>query len=142
VEYLLLHAFHGKKFMVPDKAGMRNKESRLINKRKTNVAMEKDGEDVNGLDNSNEIDIENNDQGKGKKGPSYAGGLVLEPKTGLYDKCVLLLDFNSLYPSIIQVNKFPILKLPFRISIYACLLAHEKIYLFLGGGVGCSAREE
>uniref|UniRef100_A0A665VTP5 DNA polymerase n=1 Tax=Echeneis naucrates TaxID=173247 RepID=A0A665VTP5_ECHNA len=74
-EFLLLHAFHEKNYIVPDKPSFKKVE----------------GED----------DVDTG-KGKRKKKAAYAGGLVLDPKVGFYDKFVLLLDFNSLYPSIIQ----------------------------------------
>ncbi|KAL8143366.1 hypothetical protein V2J09_016398 [Rumex salicifolius] len=95
VEYLLLHAFHAKKYIVPDKYSSYERETRL-SKRKVD----------HGHDDIVEANVDDearpDHNGKGKKGPAYAGGLVLEPKKGLYDKYILLLDFNSLYPSIIQ----------------------------------------
>ncbi|KAM6564315.1 hypothetical protein CsatB_024313 [Cannabis sativa] len=99
VEYLLLHAFHAKKYIVPDKLSFNAKETKQVKRRLNNGIENKNADDLDADDTS----LENNaNQGKGKKGPSYAGGLVLEPKRGLYDKYILLLDFNSLYPSIIQ----------------------------------------
>lgn len=82
IEYLLLHEFHRLKYVVPDKQTFKEKQAL--------TAGEGEGEGNNG------------GNWKKRKKAAYAGGLVLEPKRGFYDKCVLLLDFNSLYPSIIQ----------------------------------------
>ncbi|CAG4963801.1 unnamed protein product [Parnassius apollo] len=80
-EFLLLHAFTEKGFIVPDK---------VYGKR----AVADDGD--------NDEHDENVSKKQGKKKAAYSGGLVLDPKKGFYDKLVLLMDFNSLYPSIIQ----------------------------------------
>lgn len=83
-EYILLHEFHRLKYICPDKFWQ-----------KRPVAVKKEPE------------VEDNEDGtKPKKGKpkrdKYKGGLVFDPKRGLWDKYVLVMDFNSLYPSIIQ----------------------------------------
>jgi DNA polymerase alpha subunit A len=76
-EYILLHEFHRNKYICPDKAVFKGKQ---------------------------QVGEENLDEESGdvKKKDKYKGGLVFEPEKGLYDKFVLVMDFNSLYPSIIQ----------------------------------------
>ncbi|KAG4305731.1 hypothetical protein PORY_000641 [Pneumocystis oryctolagi] len=78
-EYILLHEFHREKYICPDKT---------LTKLKI-------------------IDINEEEEELGitvpfKKKDKYKGGLVFEPIKGLYDKYILVMDFNSLYPSIIQ----------------------------------------
>ncbi|XP_017309249.1 DNA polymerase alpha catalytic subunit isoform X2 [Ictalurus punctatus] len=81
-EFLLLHAFHERNYIVPDKHFMKKHQH-------------EPGED-------DDVDVGKSKSGKVRRKAAYAGGLVLEPKIGFYDKFILLLDFNSLYPSIIQ----------------------------------------
>ncbi|KAI9673432.1 MAG: DNA-directed DNA polymerase alpha catalytic subunit pol1 [Caeruleum heppii] len=78
-EYILLHEFHKNKYICPDKMSGRGK---------TFKAEEENPEGEEGTDV--------------KKKDKYKGGLVFEPERGLYDKFILVMDFNSLYPSIIQ----------------------------------------
>ena len=77
-EYILLHEFHRNKYVCPDKIWGKNKQ-----KAEEQAEPGEEGVDV-------------------KKKDKYKGGLVFEPEKGLYDKFVLVMDFNSLYPSIIQ----------------------------------------
>ena len=76
-EYILLHEFTRNGYIVPDKVHGKGKP--------------KDEEVEEGEDNPD-----------AKKKDKYKGGLVFEPEKGLYDKFILVMDFNSLYPSIIQ----------------------------------------
>lgn len=80
-EYILLHEFHRLKYICPDKQWGR-KAAQI------KVEVDEDGE-------------ETGKKSKNKK-DKYKGGLVFEPKRGLWDKYILVMDFNSLYPSIIQ----------------------------------------
>lgn len=85
-EFLLLHAFTEKNFIVPDKQYGK-----------------KPVQNMDEFDMDDTLNGQHQKKGRsGKRKPAYMGGLVLEPRKGFYDKLILLMDFNSLYPSIIQ----------------------------------------
>ena len=79
IEYLLLHEFHRLKFIPPEKKRF-------------------DGDDDDYDDSKRKRGATTKKRAKAQ----YEGGLVLDPKRGFYDTYILLMDFASLYPSIIQ----------------------------------------
>lgn len=97
-EYILLHEFHRNKYICPDKQTFRGRQ-------KEEERAEEEGTD-------------------GKKKDKYKGGLVFEPEKGLYDKFVLVMDFNSLYPSIIQEFNICFTTVDRSASVSFPLLAH------------------
>jgi DNA polymerase alpha subunit A len=127
IEYLLLHEFHRLKYIVPEKQrfapqqadGKNQSQAPKTKGGKAKGFQNKGGDGNDEADEMIELEREieeemepepeavdtgkanNKDKSKRKK-PQYMGGLVLEPKKGLYNTFVLMLDFNSLYPSLIR----------------------------------------
>ncbi|CUM65230.1 uncharacterized protein PRCAT00002861001 [Priceomyces carsonii] len=83
-EFILLHEFRKNNYIVPDK------EDKFH--RNTNYQQQARLESAD--DDSTTI--------TSNKKPKYQGGLVFEPEKGLHKNYILVMDFNSLYPSIIQ----------------------------------------
>ena len=105
-DHLLLHAFTERDYIVPERTVVSN--SRPAVKHTQDVRCVEREAGILGrkvfLQNHQESDEEADDENKKTKtsSTSYTGGLVLAPKKAFYDHFILLLDFNSLYPSIIQ----------------------------------------
>lgn len=83
-EYILLHEFKRQHYIVPDKEDKYNKLANHQQQAKIE-ATEEDATTVTS-----------------NKKPKFQGGLVFEPEKGLHKNFTLVMDFNSLYPSIIQ----------------------------------------
>lgn len=80
-ESILLHEFRRNNYILPDKGGAAVQQAQQAR-----------------------VDNEPDDattQTRNKK-PKFIGGLVFEPEKGLHQNYTLVMDFNSLYPSIIQ----------------------------------------
>ncbi|KAJ2836260.1 DNA-directed DNA polymerase alpha catalytic subunit pol1, partial [Coemansia sp. 'formosensis'] len=103
-EYLLLHEFYRNKFVRPDRFFGNNKPAEATKPVTLSAEMAEaiDQQDADADDDEPAAAAATESAKPGKRKPAYLGGLVLEPKRGFYDRFVLLLDFNSLYPSIIQ----------------------------------------
>lgn len=83
-EYILLHEFSRNGYIVPDKETNKTRAQKARKREEASV----DGEPLDAIPSS--------------KKAKYQGGLVFEPEKGLHKNYVLVMDFNSLYPSIIQ----------------------------------------
>ncbi|GAA5888512.1 hypothetical protein JCM6882_008978 [Rhodosporidiobolus microsporus] len=88
-EYILLHRFNETGFIVPDKISSWEKKEQI---KKAEKSKKKKARDDNGEDEP-KVEV---------KREKFKGGLVFEPEKGLWDRYILVMDYNSLYPSIIQ----------------------------------------
>lgn len=82
-EFILLHEFKRNNYIVPDKEDRYHKNSQQQQNK-----LESSEDDATTVTSN--------------KKPKFQGGLVFEPEKGLHKNYILVMDFNSLYPSIIQ----------------------------------------
>lgn len=83
-EYILLHEFKRNNYIVPDKEDRYHKNTNY----QQEARLEANEDDATTV--------------TANKKPKFQGGLVFEPEKGLHKNYILVMDFNSLYPSIIQ----------------------------------------
>ncbi|GAA6059765.1 hypothetical protein JCM10212_001973 [Sporobolomyces blumeae] len=88
-EFILLHRFNETGFIVPDKVASWEKKEQIKkeDQKKSKKARDETGEDAPKIEVKKE---------------KFKGGLVFDPERGLWDRFILVMDYNSLYPSIIQ----------------------------------------
>ncbi|SYW73726.1 related to POL1 - DNA-directed DNA polymerase alpha, 180 KD subunit [Ustilago bromivora] len=91
-EYILLHDFHRQKYICPDKISAWEKKQI---QQAAELKAKAKAKNAGGVNNAAASAVST-------KKDKFKGGLVFEPKRGLWDKYILVMDFNSLYPSIIQ----------------------------------------
>jgi DNA polymerase alpha subunit A len=87
-EFILLHRFNESDFVCPDKISSWDKKAQIAADLKAaKVKAKEAGEEMPKVEMKKE---------------KFKGGLVFDASKGLWDRYVLVMDFNSLYPSIIQ----------------------------------------
>lgn len=89
-EYILLHEFEREGYIVPDRETRAQRQH----------SQQQNSKNINPDETINEEHDENNTTSNKKA--KFQGGLVFEPEKGLHKNYILVMDFNSLYPSIIQ----------------------------------------
>ncbi|KAF2295279.1 hypothetical protein GH714_032416 [Hevea brasiliensis] len=116
VEYLLLHAFHAKKFMVPDKNSFHVKETKMTKRRLSHGVKERNAEELD-IDHTNfDDDSPENDHAKGKK------ALPMLIAFSVHLHLSHLIDFTQLFYNIFMRINTPMILQEYNI----CFTTIEK----------------
>lgn len=90
-DYILLHRFNENGYVCPDKITREQKKADELKLAK-----------AKGKGKGKAMHVDEDEPEIVMTKAKFKGGLVFDPKKGLWDRFILVMDFNSLYPSIIQ----------------------------------------